>query len=504
MGSEKKIVSGVVWSTVATVVNAVYGFIAVPILISHFGKAEYGLIGLAMSVNVYLNLMDMGFNSTNVRFFSVWLTQKNYPRLLKGFQTSLSFYGIVGLINAAVLLGVAAFSGHIFNVTAEQNTILKHLLYILAVSAFCQWFSSCFDQLIKATENVAWIHKRRLVTKLLMIAVLATTVLLDFSVELYYALTCLATLAIVPMSVGKIRKETPFINFLPKWDKDSFKEMLPYSMNIFSFSLFQFSFYNLRPVFLGIQGSIESVTDFQILNGIIGLVTTLGGAFTGILLPSTSKVVATNDEAAYNRVAYDGTRYISILICFCCFGMMSVGTEVLTMYVGKSYLYLIPWFNLWLLCTLGTHNQAISSLILAGSDIRAVSYNTAVSSIVGLILSWCLIPHFQLGGVCIAFAVYMAMQLVFYYCYYWPRKMKIDSARVFGRCFFPSVLTGIVSFLAVHFGLIGILCFDSPAMNFLCKGVIFTVLYVALIYIFIINRNDKNFVIKLLSNRRIP
>ena len=211
MGSSGKIVSGVVWSTVVNVVNAVYGFIAVPILINHFGKAEYGLIGLAMSVNVYMSLMDMGFNSTNVRFFSAWLAQKNYGRLLKGFQTSLSFYGTIGLINAVVLLIVAAFSGHIFNVTASQDIILKHLFYILAVSAFCQWFSSCFDQLIKATENVAWIQKRTLVTKILMIAVLAATVLFDLSIELYYTLTCLAALAIVPMSIGKIKKETQYL-----------------------------------------------------------------------------------------------------------------------------------------------------------------------------------------------------------------------------------------------------------------------------------------------------
>ena len=172
MGSSKKIISGVIWSTIVNVVNAVYGFIAVPILINHFGKAEYGLIGLAMSVNVYMNLMDMGFNSTNVRFFSTWLAQNKHEQLLKGFQTSLSFYSVIGLINAVVLLVVAYFSNEIFNVTPFQDVILKHLFYILAVSAFCQWFSSCFDQIIKATENVAWIQKRTLVTKILMIIVL--------------------------------------------------------------------------------------------------------------------------------------------------------------------------------------------------------------------------------------------------------------------------------------------------------------------------------------------
>ena len=490
MGSSKKIISGVIWSTIVNVINALYGFIAVPILINHFGKAEYGLIGLDMSVNVYMNLMDMGFNSTNVRFFSTWLAQNKHERLLKGFQTSLSFYSVIGLINAVVLLAVACFSNAIFSVTTAQDTILKHLFYILAVSAFCQWFSSCFDQIIKATENVAWIQKRTLVTKILMIVALASTVFFDLSIELYFILTCLAQLAIVPMSIGMIKKEIPYISFLPKWDKQSFREMLPYCMNIFSFSLFQFSFYNLRPVFLGMQGSVESVADYRILNGIIGIVTMLGGAFMGILLPSTSKVIANHDKEAYYKVAYDGTKYISILICFCCFGMMSVGTEVLTLYVGKSYLYLIPWFNLWLLCTLGTHNQAISSLILAGDDIRAISYSSIVASVVGLILSWILIPQYQIGGVCIAFAVYCIIQLLFYYCYYWPIKMKINARIVLLNCFLPYVFLG-----GVLYEVMQLISFSTNSLVlFFVKGILFAVLFISFALL-MLNKDEKKIVL---------
>lgn len=496
MGSGKKIVSGVIWSTFVNVINALYGFIAVPILINHFGKAEYGLIGLAMSVNVYMNLMDMGFNSTNVRFFSTWLAQNRHERLLKGFQTSLSFYSVIGLINAIVLLIVAFFSKEIFNVTIEQDSILKHLFYILAISAFCQWFSSCFDQIIKATENVAWIQKRTLLTKILMILVLGSTVWFDFSIELYFIFTCLAQLAIVPMSVGMIRRQLPYISFMPKWDKQSFREMLPYCMNIFSFSLFQFSFYNLRPVFLGIQGTVESVADYRILNGIIGIVTMLGGAFIGILLPSTSKVIANHDKEAFYKVAYDGTKYISILICFCCFGMMSVGSEVLTLYVGKSYLYLIPWFNLWLLCTLGTHNQAISSLILAGSDIRAISYSSVVASVVGLILSWVLIPKFEIGGVCIAFTIYMLIQMLFYYCYYWPIKMKINSRIVLFKCFLPYVALGGILYVIIQ----GINVCNNIFLLFLIKGICFVLSFVAFTLI-IIDSNSRKFIFNIIKRK---
>jgi len=69
MGSTAKIVSGVAWTTIVNIINGVYGFISVPILIAYFGKSDYGLIGLAMSVNLYLRLIDLGFSSTNVRFF---------------------------------------------------------------------------------------------------------------------------------------------------------------------------------------------------------------------------------------------------------------------------------------------------------------------------------------------------------------------------------------------------------------------------------------------------
>ena len=176
MGSASKITSGVLWSLIVNLVNSVYGFISVPILIHYFGKTEYGIIGLAMSVNVYMQLMDMGFNSTNIRFFSVWLAKKNFQKASKLFQTSLAFYGIIGILNGVILLGVSLFSKEIFHLNADQDEILKTLFYVLIISAIISWYSSCFDQLIKATENVAWIQKRTLLPKILQVIVLFITV----------------------------------------------------------------------------------------------------------------------------------------------------------------------------------------------------------------------------------------------------------------------------------------------------------------------------------------
>lgn len=447
MGSSTKILSGSFWSVVVTIVNAIYGFIAVPILINHFGNAEYGLIGLATSINVYMNLMDMGLNTTNVRFFSLWLSDRNYEKVSKLFKTNLAFYGIVGLINASALIVVYFFSDSLFNVTEAQDQILKNLLLILSVSAVISWYTSCFEQMIRATENVGWYQRMLLISKLTMVIVLILTVCLDLTIEVYFALTLIAGFITLPLIISKIKNLVPHISFWPKLDVETFKEILPYSLNIFSFSIFQFSFQNLRPVFLGMQGTIESITDFRIMNGIVSLVAMFGGIFSGVIMPSATRAVAQVDSANFNKIAYSGTKYITIFLCLLVFGLMTISKDLITVYVGDDFLHLVPWMYIWLLTVLGNHNQAISALMLSYPDLRELSYMTATSCIVGLIITWCTIPLWGVGGVVVALAAYTIMQLLFYYTYYWPKKLQISGRKVLFESVMPPVLIGTVCFV---------------------------------------------------------
>ena len=498
MGSSNKIAKGVFWTTLLNLVNGVYGFISVPILIAYFGKSDYGLIGLAMSVNVYLRLMDLGFNSTNVRFFSNWLAKKELDKVRKLFQTSLAFYGSIGLLNAFILIGISCFSSQLFHLQGEQDLILKHLFYILAISAFISWLTSCFDQLIKAHEYVGWTQKITLLPKLFQIGILGVTVWGHLTIEWYYALTAFSMFLVIPFAVHKIKGIAPYVSFVPFLDKPIFKTIFPYCLNIFSFGLFQFSINYLRPVFLGMQGNIESVADYRILNGVITIVLMLGGAFMGVILPSASKVVALGDKEAQGRIAYDGTKYITITLCFCCFGMMSVSKEMLQLYVGNDYLYLNGWLDLWLLTTLTAHNQAISSLILSDSDIRAITYSTITASIIGLLVCWISIPYLEVGGTVIGYGIYGLIQILFYYLYYWPKKMHINSGKVFRYSFFPSITVGVAAMLLVRFGLKQIIWTGNGWMNFLMEGFVFTLLYIGMVYVFVLNAKDKDFFFKLI------
>lgn len=488
MGSSKKIFSGVVWSIITNVVNAVYGFIMVPILISYFGKAEYGLIGLAQSVNAYMRLMDMGLTSTNVRFFSNWIAKGDETKVNKLFATCTSFYGMVGLINALVLIVVCIFSDSIFNVTPEQNIILQKLFIILAVSAIVNWFTSCFTQIIQATENVAWTQKRILVTKLLMVLAIIATVYLQLSITVYIALTVLCNWVILPWVVRKIKSLLPYICFRPRFDKATFKEILPYTLNIFSFTIFSFSYNNLKPVFLGMQSTPESVTDFKVIMGIVGIVSSVTGVFMTTLLPSSSKVIANNDRIMYYRIAYQGTKYLTVFMGFCVFGMMTVAGDLLTLYVGESYNYLLPWLLMMVFLQLGNHNNSLSSLVLGGTNIKPLSQMTAISSIVALVAAWFLVPPFGVGGVVISTVIYTVVQITFYYIYYCPKVLKVDSWRIIRTILLPVTSIGLV----LWFGLGRMPHFENHWMNVFVFGAVFTVLYCVFVLLYL-TKDDKEF-----------
>jgi hypothetical protein len=171
---------------------------------------------------------------------------------------------------------------------------------------------------------------------------------------------------------------------------------------------------------------------------------------------------------------------------------MTTGPSLISIYVGKDYLYLLPWFNLWLLCTLGNHNQAISSLILAESDIRAISYSSIIASVVGLLVTWLTIPSYLVGGTVFGFVAYMLVQMLFYYCYYWSRCMGINTVRVLTKCFLPFLLIGFGCYCVTSY----VPSFENDWINLCLKGAVFSVLFVMFAWI-VITDTERAFLRKI-------
>ena len=487
--SKKNLVSAVAWSTSGKVINTFLKFFSTPLLLAQYGKSDYGLIGLAMSINIYLQIMELGINTGNIRYISHWIAERKEDKIIKLVQSSLIFFGIIGIFNVFLLIILSFFCQRIFNLNIEQTIIFKNLLYILAFSSFFSWFFSITSQLIRAYERIDFEEKLNLINNVLLFGAVLLTIGFNLSITQYFILYGLLVIILFPIRVYKCKKLNANISFRPKWHKKIFNEVFRYSIGIFSMSIFQFSAANLRPVILGIQSGVTDVTDYKVIEQIVGIILTFSGSFLGILLPYVTRLKATGNLEAQKVVAFTATKYLTIILTLMAFGLIVIATPLIKLYVGTEYLYLTFWVGFWAITLLGSHNSAISALILADSNIRPITYFTIFSSISTITLSWFITPYYKIGGVLISYMIYVILQLSFYYIYYIPKVMHLDSLKILSASVLKPISVGVLSFLLSSL-IQSVLVFDKPIYEILVFGGIFTFIYSILILLFIIKKSE--------------
>ena len=489
MGKTKVIVSGVAWTVIQNVINILYGIISVPFLINYFGKEEYGLIGLALSVNVYIQLLDMGMTNSNVRFFSEYLAKGEKENVQKLFSLTHFFYTAIGLLNALILFGLSFCVSTLFKVTPEQAITLRNLLWILALNATFSWISVCFDQFLRANELIDWIKKRLTFLKVMQFAILWITIGLHLSIELYFFGYIFMATVILPLTIVKAKKLMPELKLNWKFDRVVFHSIFPYAISIFSFSIFHYIAFNFRPLFLGNMSGPGAVAEYNVMNTIAMVVTVISGSFMQVLLPIVTKMTVRGEKESIQRMMFTGTKYVSIILSVIVFLLVINIDDLFTLYVGEEYVSLSKWMILWLLTLLLSHRNVMTSLVFTEKRIKSVAVMGAVAMCLALACYFVFIPIYGVGGVVIGFAAHELTHTLFYYSYFLPRKFKINTWEVFLKGVLPVwVVYGTVSYvLRIVFGNI----YLEPVLMIVFKLFCLIIIIALLTWMFLLNNNDK-------------
>ena len=239
MGKERYYASSFFWSTLTKVLNALVGFISVPLLIDQFGRAEYGILTLALSFNAYMHLLDLGMNTGAVRFFSILKSSGENEKLDRVARTNLCFYSIVAFVNVVLVLSIAFFGESLFSITHEQFITLRWCLCGTAVLALFSWTATAFNQLLVADFQMAFTMKMSLIGVILKIILIIVTLKASVSLPLYFFLLTLITALLVIPYAWKCRHDSLLSSFCPAGYWRDFKPALVFSLAIFALSFFQ-------------------------------------------------------------------------------------------------------------------------------------------------------------------------------------------------------------------------------------------------------------------------
>jgi len=443
----KNIISGSFWGVLSKVIDSFAKFITIPLLISYYGKFDFGLIALAFSLNAYLRLMDFGMNTGAVRYFSLWFAQRDYGKILNLSQSGIFIYGIIGAVNAISFVVIGFYSSSLFHLENEQAHVFELMMYILAVSAVFSWIGYVIEQILTAFEEFGWLSKMLIVSSILSFVAVFVSIKLQLRLNQYFTLYVLSMLLPIPFNIVRLRKtKIPVRTLLnPKLHVNVFKEVAGYSLAVFAMGIFQVTADTIRPILLGSfsSGGIEVLADFRIAQTIALLVMALGGVFFNMLVPLSSKAFAINNETRKDTIIYTGTKFISAFLSLVIFGLIININYVLTIYVGPSYSSLAHWISIWLLTLLiSMHTLPVSSIILSAGKTTPLVWSSAIGCVASIALTIWLAPIFNVGAAVIGYLAHVLIHNAFTYCYYIPLVLKLDAKRIFFRSFLPVAMIG--------------------------------------------------------------
>lgn len=486
MGSnntKKYVAKSFIWGGFSKMISAIIQFISVPLLLSNFGEVDFGLIVLATSINAYMKLLDMGVGTGAVKYFSEWIGSKDYKRLDSVARTSISFYGIVGLINALVLVVIAYWGLSMFSLEDDQIPAMRNMFFILAFFSVINWSSSVFNQLLIANEQMFIVQQVNIVRSFLGFAVVGITLWLNWTITSYFfAFTLANTLVLIPFYLQS-KKHKLVQSFVPARDWKNFSVILKYSMAIIAMGLFQMSAVQLRPIVLSIFSTegIQIVTDFRILETITLFVISIGGMFTSIFMPKTTKLLLEDNKDNIANFIYTATKYTSIVIVSLCIPIILSSRELLVFYVGEDYIDLSVWLDLWIFFIIfGLHNSPVASLVLSTGKTKMLVFSSAIACIISLIINAALTPRYGVGAAVIGYVIYIIIQMSFYYFYFNNHVLGLKSLKIFKSFIVPTLLGFFSAFIVWCLGI----SFDTLIVQIFVKTMLWFLLYGGFLFIF--------------------
>lgn len=453
LGKNNYYISSLFWSTLAKILNAVLGFITVPLLLGYYGKAEYGLLSIATACNGYMSVMDLGMNVGTVKFYSQWKAEGKIDKIFRVARSNITFYLVIAVINAFLLLGVAFWGEHFFAVTHAQFMQIRACLCIIALFSVCSWGTTVFNQLLIADKQMAYTMKIQCVQTILKAVAVAVVFLANIQLTTYFfLLTLIIALACIPYAI-KCKRDGLLQDFLPAWYWGDFKIVLAFSVSIFALTLFQVTATQSRPILLSIfaQDGASVVAEFRILEVVPQLIIMIGGTFSGVFLPKTSEMVATGDTQTMRNFAYHWTTYTTVVVSLMCFPFMLCAKEVLTAYVGEQYAGLSKWLVVWCLTVyIQMHTTPGNALVLAHGKTKLLVRVTACACICSMVLNAFLCKYLEVGSAIVSYFLYTSVVIGLYYVSFYKKLLKLNRLKM-AKCFATPTAVACLLFILVYF-----------------------------------------------------
>ncbi|MFC3884672.1 lipopolysaccharide biosynthesis protein [Bacillus songklensis] len=487
--------AGVLLSYGYTGINALVGFIYVPLLIFFLGKDEYGLYQIMGSILVYLSLFDFGLSNTVTRYYSKYLALKDE----KGGENLLAISTIIYLVLTLVLIFAGTilyfFIDDIYSGTLTTSELItsQKMYIIILFNVSITISTAVFKSIIEAHEKFVFLKGlsilQTIIRPIVVLAVFSieSSALILVIIEAFINIVAVAIKIFYTLNKLKVKIKFSF------WDKPLFKEMIRFSFFVFITAIMDQLFWRSDQLILGAVSGTSEVAIFSIASQIVSLYMALSIAMSGVFLPNVTKRVmnhASNSELSELFIKIGRIQYL--LLGAVLIGFILYGQEFITIWVGegfrKSYyitlIIMIPFTidliqNIGLTILQAKNLYSFRALVFLGMAIIKVAVSIPVANYYGGIGTAFVTGVSFLIGNGLIMNIYYNKEIGLDIYSFWKAISKLSIPLLFAY--------GIGKF-------IDLISIGTPILTLLIKLALFIIVYIFLIFNLGMNQYEKGLI----------
>lgn len=484
---------GIFLSYLNIALQAVIGFLYVPILLHYIGKSEYGLYQLMGSLIAYFSIMDFGLSAAVIRFYAKYKALKDSIGMENILAISVRGYGAVTVLALAIGFVCYGFLDVIFvgSMTVSEVNEAKQIFLFLLLNIVITLSTMVFRSVINAHERFFFLKGMETI-QLVMQPILVVLVLQHHP----SAFSVAAVQTVLNLLLSGARVYYCFHDLHVKihfhyWNPELFSEFKKLALSVFVVTLIDQVFWKTNQIILGIISGTTAVAVYSIASLIYLNYMALSTAISGVYLPHVTGMVARKEPIRnLSELFIQIGRWQYYLLALVATGFIIFGKQFIALWAGPGFedsyiitLLIILPFTVDLIQNIGLAiMQAMNRY-----DFRARIY--FVTGVLNLLLAIPLGIKYGGIGCAVATGISMIVGNGFIMNWYYAKEMHLAIASFWKQI-------GKISFITFMCLVIGywVNAYIGPyggIYPFILKVVMYTILYVVMIYFFAMNLSER-------------
>lgn len=506
----RQIKSGIVLSYLYVFLNIISGIFFTPFLIKSLGQSQYGLYEIVASLASNLSLLNLGMGDSIVKYVAQFRVEKNVKKQGEIVGAIIKILSKISFIGGIFCLVLYFYFDTIYATSLTSDEIIqgKTMFIIVALNLMISLPGGTFGNILCAYEKFGLIRAIGIIKILGRVILITVFVCFMPSAMTILLIDTVLNIVLIVVEIYIVRKRLKIPVIWHIKDKSMYKDIFSFSAYVIFFMIAKEVQFQTDKTIIGMRMSTAWVTIYAAGSKMSATFNQLGHTLSSMYLPraiSIRNAYEKEAEMQYKKYMVSMGRILLPITSAVLIGFIGLGNAFMTLWVGEGYrqAYVSAAIMMIALFLPIIEDTGLAILKAEGKQ-RGIAIACFVSSIANIILTWLAIPSMGIVGASImtlltSYGINMvALNIIL------KKTIGLRIGTILFEIFkgYLPVLIGSGMFFTVY-GFIGF--GNDTWIKFIIEGCLFIILFGALVYIFYIDKNQKNAIkekLKCMINRR--